>query len=103
MNSVKENGNAITKGHILSDDDLLIRQCILEISCKGELNADLLTKVADPFIMETLVEMEKEGILYLMDGGLRVTGAGEMFIRNICRVFDRRVGENGREVFSRAI
>jgi oxygen-independent coproporphyrinogen-3 oxidase len=103
MNSVKENGTAITKGHILSDDDLLIRQCILEISCKGELSAALLTKVADPFILDTLVEMEKEGILYLMDGGLRVTGAGEMFIRNICRVFDRRVGENGREVFSRAI
>jgi oxygen-independent coproporphyrinogen-3 oxidase len=103
MNSVKQSGTAITKGHILSEDDLLIRQCILEISCKGELSADLLVTVADRTILDTLVEMEKEGILYLIDGGLKVTTAGEPFIRNICRVFDRRMRESDKTVFSKAI
>jgi oxygen-independent coproporphyrinogen-3 oxidase len=103
MTSVKENGAAVIKGHVLSDEDLLIRQCILEISCRGELREDLLLQVTDRSILDELVEMEKEGILYLWNGGLKVTSVGEPFTRNICRVFDRRVGENGREVFSRAI
>ena len=102
-NAIRQTGIAVTKGHILSDDDLLIRQCILDISCRGELNADLLTKAADRVILDRLMEMEKEGILYLIDGRLKVTAAGEPFIRNICRVFDRRLNEGGKEVFSKAI
>jgi oxygen-independent coproporphyrinogen-3 oxidase len=104
INAIKEDGNAIVKGHVLSDEDLLIKQCILEISCKGELREELLMKVTDRTILDGLIEMEEEGILYLWNGGLKVTGAGEPFIRNICRVFDRRMDEQNREaVFSRAI
>ncbi|MBA4053337.1 MAG: oxygen-independent coproporphyrinogen III oxidase, partial [Marivirga sp.] len=29
------NSGSIIKGHILSDEDLLVRECILQISCKG--------------------------------------------------------------------
>jgi oxygen-independent coproporphyrinogen-3 oxidase len=69
------------------------------------LSQELLGQVINPFILETLTEMEKEGILYLYDGGMKVTTAGEPFIRNICRVFDRRTNEqeNGQQVFSKAI
>lgn len=102
-NSVKETGSAIIKGHVLSDEDLLIRECILEISCKGELGTDLLARVTDRSTLGTLVEMEKEGILYLWDGGLKVTAAGEPFIRNICRVFDKRISHHPEEKFSRVI
>jgi oxygen-independent coproporphyrinogen-3 oxidase len=102
--SIKERGSAILKGHVLTDEDLLIKQCILQITCKGELSEDLLAKVTDWSILDELVKMEKEGILYLYNGGLKVTAAGEPFIRNICSVFDRRVGDgNKKEVFSRAI
>lgn len=102
--AVKEKGSAVEKGHVLSDEDRMIRKCILEISCKGELSDELLVQVTtDHGILDTLVEMEKEGILYLWNDGLKVTAAGEPFIRNICRVFDRRVGESATEVFSKAI
>lgn len=104
MKAVMESGLAVVKGHMLSDEDQIIRQCILQISCTGELSEDLLLKVADRSILDVLVDMEKEGILYFLDGGLKVTAVGEPFIRNICRVFDRRMGvENRREVFSKAI
>jgi oxygen-independent coproporphyrinogen III oxidase len=103
MNSIKESGSAVVKGHVLSTEDQLIRQCILQITCKGELSEDLLMKVANRSVLDTLVAMEKEGILYLWDGGLKVTAAGEPFIRNICRVFDRTMTDSGREVFSRAV
>jgi oxygen-independent coproporphyrinogen-3 oxidase len=101
--AVKLKGSAVEKGHVLSDEDMTIRKCILEISCKGELSEELLVQATtDRTILDTLVEMEKEGILYLWNDGLKVTAAGEPFIRNICRVFDRRM-EEGREVFSKAI
>jgi oxygen-independent coproporphyrinogen III oxidase len=104
MGSIKNTGVAIVKGHVLSDEDQVIRQCILHICCTGELKDDLFMKVTDHSILEALAEMENEGILYLWNNGLKVTAAGEPFIRNICRVFDRRAGEvSGKEVFSRAI
>jgi oxygen-independent coproporphyrinogen-3 oxidase len=104
LSSVKQSGSAISKGHILSDEDLIIRECILQISCKGELSEDLLEKVMDRSILDVLVEMEKEGIIYLWNDGLKVTAAGEPFVRNICRVFDKRMnGEHNKEVFSKAI
>ncbi len=104
MNAVKENGTAVTKGHILSDEDLLIKKCILEISCRGELSQDLLLRVADRAILDALMGMEEEGILYFIDGGIKVTAAGEPFIRNICSVFDKRWNEKGGgQIFSRAV
>ena len=102
--SVKERGSSVSKGHILCDEDLVIRECIFQISCKGELSAGLLKKVADPLKLDVLIQMEKEGILYLWNEGLKVTAAGEPFIRNICRVFDRRMdSQHGEHVFSNAI
>lgn len=104
VDSIKQDGSAVAKGHMLSDLDLDIRQCILQISCKGELREDLLEKVVDRSILDVLIEMENEGILYLWNDGLKVTAAGEPFIRNICRVFDRRMdAENSRDVFSKSI
>jgi oxygen-independent coproporphyrinogen-3 oxidase len=101
--SVKDKGLAVMKGHILSEEDMLIRQCILEISCKGELNSELLQRVTTRPILDSLIEMEKEGIVYLYDGGLKVRAAGEMFIRNICAVFDGRIGAHSEQKFSKAI
>jgi oxygen-independent coproporphyrinogen-3 oxidase len=104
INSVKGEGLAVMKGHVLSDEDMLIRQCILQISCKGELNQELLQQVATREILDSLVEMEKEGILYLYDGGLKVRSAGEMFIRNICAVFDSKFNlHDNSQKFSKAI
>jgi oxygen-independent coproporphyrinogen III oxidase len=101
--SIMETSSAVVKGHILSDEDQVIRKCILQISCTGKLSEDLLAQVKDEAILEALMEMEKEGILYLFDGGLKVTAAGEPFIRNICCVFDKRIGVTGENVFSKAI
>ncbi len=102
---IKENGSAVSKGHILTDEDLLIRQCILEISCHAKLNQELFRQVIDPPMLESLLVMEREGILYLHDDCLQVTTHGEPFIRNICSVFDQRMNrdQNQAQVFSKAI
>jgi oxygen-independent coproporphyrinogen-3 oxidase len=104
--SVMKAGNLpIIKGHVQSDEDLLIRQCILQISCRGELDGDLFSRGVDERTREVLSEMEQEGILYLLDGSIKITTAGEPFVRNICRVFDRRMDriEFQSETFSKSI
>ncbi len=104
-NALKGSGS-IVKGHILSDEDLHVRECILQISCKGQLEPSLMERVITPSMLEVLQGMEKEGILYLYeDGGMKVTTAGEPFIRNICRVFDKRLDEiePQQQLFSKAI
>jgi oxygen-independent coproporphyrinogen III oxidase len=103
--AIKENDSSVIKGHILTDDDLLMKQCILEIACQGKLSQALLMESADSSMLEALRVMENEGILYLNDNGLHVTPLGEPFIRNICSVFDLRMNRNESQsqVFSKAI
>lgn len=106
LGAIHHSDSAILKGHIHSDEDLLLKQCILQISCQGELSPELLMQVINARMLDALMEMEKEGILYLYEaGGLKVTTAGEPFIRNICRVFDSYMHEpqSDREIFSKAI
>lgn len=103
--AIRQVVSAIVKGHVLSEEDSLIKKCILQISCHGHLDGELLNKVTDESMLETFEEMEKEGILYLVEGGLKVRNAGAPFIRNICRVFDRRMNtKDGKTpIFSKAI
>ncbi len=102
---IKDNNEAICKGHILSEDDLLLKTCILQISCQAKLNQELLMRVTNPKMMETLLDMEREGILFLDDSGLHVTTLGAPFIRNVCSVFDLRMHNSNKatDVFSKAI
>jgi oxygen-independent coproporphyrinogen-3 oxidase len=105
LEAMKCIGSAVVKGHMLSEEDMLVKQCILEIACKGKLSHGLLQQVVNLSIKDALHEMETEGILYLDDTGMQVTTAGEPFIRNICKVFDLRMDgrENQSQLFSKAI
>ncbi|HKY53453.1 MAG TPA: oxygen-independent coproporphyrinogen III oxidase [Anaerolineales bacterium] len=105
LNAVKAGDLPIFKGHICSEEDLMMRQCILHISCQGELEGELFHRSVDEKVHKTLTEMEQEGILRLMDDSLRITPTGEPFIRNICRVFDRRLDrmELHSQLFSKSI
>ncbi len=105
MLAIKEDSTAITKGHLLTSEDLLLKQCILEISCNGKLHQELLLAVVDSEMLHALREMEKEGILYLNEEGLHITNLGEPFIRNICAIFDKRMDsrKSQTQFFSKAI
>jgi oxygen-independent coproporphyrinogen III oxidase len=104
LEAIKADGTAIFKGHILSEEDMLIRRCILQISCNRKLDLGLLTRVMNDSIQQRLHEMEREGLLYVDSSGLKVTMAGEPFIRNICCVLDKHYrDDNSDMVFSKAI
>ncbi len=104
LSVIKATGSAIEKGHILTHEDTVIRQSILEIACRGRLHTELLSQIMTEEIFNTLRQMEQEGILYLTNDGLHVTTAGRPFIRNICGVLDKRLTiKNSSQTFSRSI
>lgn len=104
LDRVNTTGEATFKGHMLSVDDRLVKLCILQLSCNRRLEKELLTEVANRDIWTKLHEMEGEGILYVDQSGLKITTAGEPFIRNICSVFDSHFApDKGKQIFSNAI
>ena len=95
------------KGHFLTREDLKVRELILDISCKGCGSYDFLITNSQWSRMEDeLFQMEADGLIICKEGSLRVTALGKAFIRNICRVFDVRLGRCRQpisSVFSKSI
>lgn len=78
----------VFRGHILSKQDLVIRQHILDLMCRFEtyLNHPELNYNS---INEALAPLEKDGLVHRINNQLTVTETGRIFIRNICMCFDQ--------------
>lgn len=89
----------LTKGHLLTGEDLIIRQHILNLMCRFETTWQspdhYFTEI--PEVVAQLREMEKDGLLILSDAGLTVTQSGKGFVRNICMAFDVRMKRHAPE------
>jgi oxygen-independent coproporphyrinogen-3 oxidase len=83
----------VVKGHLLTTEDLIIRKHILNLMCQFETSLDDRSNyVADiPSIVGQLEEMEKDGLVQVLDSGIKITEAGRPFVRNICMAFDLRL------------
>lgn len=83
----------VCKGHILTDEDLIIRKHILNLMCQFTTSWDnnhLYFKEL-PAIIDQLHEMEADGLLILQPNAITVTEKGKPFVRNICMAFDLRL------------
>ncbi len=83
----------ILKGHLLTNEDLIIRKHILNLMCQFNTSwNDSKDYLADiPEIILQLKEMEKDGLLHINTNGIEVNEAGKPFVRNICMAFDLRL------------
>jgi oxygen-independent coproporphyrinogen III oxidase len=89
---VNEGHFPIFKGHVLTDEDLIIRQHILNMMCKNETDwTDDAQKFSSlPEALEQLKDLEKDGLVTVNNEKLVVTETGKAFLRNICLCFDTR-------------
>jgi len=90
---LEENSFPIFKGHLLNDEDLIIRKHILNIMCNFETDWE---NPASQFVeleqvIMALQELEKDGLVVLSPFHLKVTEKGRAFLRNICMAFDLRL------------
>jgi oxygen-independent coproporphyrinogen-3 oxidase len=97
----------IFRGHILSNEDLIIRQHILNIMCQLETSwkDDNLKFHQIHQVLESLKKAETDGIVIINKESLKVPEAAKPFIRNICMAFDLKLKESQpeKQVFSMTI
>lgn len=90
LNKVNKRELPLLKGHILNEEDILIRQIILDIMC--QLRAVLpIEFLLDNRIKEQLQEFEADGVVELHGNELKITELGKPFLRNMCMIFDLRL------------
>jgi oxygen-independent coproporphyrinogen-3 oxidase len=87
---LEQNKLPIVKGHILSNEDLLIRQLILDLMCqfstsiaeykKYDLHYAIFKSKIKPLI--------EDGIVEIVNDKLIITEAGKPFVRNVCMTLD---------------
>ena len=86
----------IFKGHILKNEDLIIRKHILNIMCKFETSWHHEEQQCEYVYsaVDRLIEMEKDNLIELSPGHLKVKKSGYPFVRNICMAFDAKLWRN---------
>ena len=87
---LKENILPVYRGHILNEEDLIIRKHILNLMCDFETSWDsnnLYFKDL-PDILIKLKEMENDGLLEIDAKAIKILPKGYPFVRNICMAFD---------------
>ncbi|MBF8455744.1 oxygen-independent coproporphyrinogen III oxidase [Kaistella sp. G5-32] len=96
----------VVKGHVLNEEDLIIRQHILNLMCRLETSWDLQTSFPEiENALESLKEMEADGLVEISDNSIKITDKGRAFTRNVAMTFDLRMMRNKPEtrIFSMTI
>ncbi len=97
----------ITKGHVLSREDQILRRHILNIMCRFETHWSCLGLQTSALEegLRRLPELESDQLVELFEGRLKVTPAGLPFLRNICMALDARYWRKQPEgsLFSMAV
>lgn len=105
-NLLDQNIIPVTKGHILNEEDLIIRKHILNLMCalSTDLSIDI-DKVDFKPVLEELKELEKDQLLEIKEYKIKITKKGRAFVRNICMALDLRLQKNKpqRQLFSMTI
>ncbi len=93
---LEKNELPIFKGHLLNEEDLIIRKHILQLMCNLETSwekpEEQCAAVYDA--IEKLSELNKDNLLELKPYHLKVKEFARPFIRNVCMCFDARLWRN---------
>lgn len=84
--TVNEGHFPIFKGHSLTQEDLIIRQHILDLMCKHETSLD-------DYYFESKNKFEefiKDGLIEVTSNKMLIRDVGKLFLRNVCLSFDKR-------------
>lgn len=103
---VEEGKLPVFRGHILNEEDLMIRQHILNLMCRLETQLDnvhLIPELQNAF--QQLEEMQEDGLIERSENSIKITEKGRAFSRNVAMTFDLRMFRNKPEtrIFSMTV
>ena len=80
----------VYRGHMLTNEDLIIRQHILNMMCRLETSWEEASHQFKelPEALKKLEEMEADGLVEISSTNLQITEKGRPFVRNVCMAFD---------------
>jgi oxygen-independent coproporphyrinogen-3 oxidase len=96
-NRLEKNELPVFRGHVLTEEDLIIRKHILNLMCQFYTNWEndaFYFNALLPEILYNLDELKNDGLIELTHNSLTVTEKGKPFVRNICMAFDLRLKRN---------
>jgi oxygen-independent coproporphyrinogen-3 oxidase len=87
---LEENKLPIFKGHILSNEDLLVRQLILDLMCQFSTSIAEYKKYDLHYAIfkSKIKPLLEDGIVEIINDQLIITEAGKPFVRNVCMTLD---------------
>lgn len=104
---LENNEIPVFRGHVLTSEDLMIRQHILNLMCQFETSwQDSKQSFAElPQVLQQLEEMQQDQLLDIGEKNIKVTEQGKAFVRNICMAFDLRMKRKipNNQIFSMTI
>lgn len=110
-NMLDEGKLPIAKILLLNEEDKLRKKVIMEIMCRAGIEYNRFFKETGIHFrekfskeLERLNELEADGLLLMLDSGLKITSLGRLFLRNVAMVFDGYLGErNHKKAYSKTI
>ena len=101
---IQEGKLPVFKGHLLDQEDVLIRQYILDMMCRGVVNLQP-TSTLNERILPRLQPLQEDGLVEIKGLNITITVIGKSFLRNVCMTFDERLqrSKERENLFSQAI
>lgn len=110
QNRVREDGLAVFRGVLLTDDDVLRRDVITRLMChfvlyKAEIEEQYGLRFDETFgdALEDLKPMEADGLVSLHPDRIEVHPLGRLLVRNIAMPFDAYLRKGEAKRFSRTV
>jgi len=98
IHQISKDGEArITTSHLLSDRDIIQNKKIQELMCTQRLSPEACYE-------KQIIDFIQDGLLAVESDHYRVTKVGNIFLRNICAIFDEYLEKaNGATKFSQSV
>lgn len=92
------------KGHLLNDEDVLVRQHILNLMCQFETT----WKTPNALFADAIIRLQPmidDELVAVTSNSIKITTKGEPFVRNACMALDTRLWANKptSELFSKVV
>jgi oxygen-independent coproporphyrinogen-3 oxidase len=104
---VSDNKLPVFRGHLLTDEDVIIRRHILDLMCHFEttIESDSITNVLFSEIISRLTDMIEDKLVLIDEKTVKITEKGIPFVRNCCMAFDQDLHRNKlkENLFSKTI
>ena len=101
---IAENKLPVFKGHLLNEEDVLVRKYILDMMCRGKVSLKPHEEI-NIGILDRLQPLQLDGLAEIKGLEVQITEVGKSFLRNVCMAFDVRLQrtKERENLFSQAI